>query len=66
MGGQDGWGFRMGGGGNLRGYGRIGREKFFDEVELPLARDHRSDVDNRLMLIISTSKIVWHVQENQH
>ncbi len=29
----------MGGGGNLGGYGRIGREKFFDEVELPLACD---------------------------
>lgn len=59
-------GLSHGEGGNLGGYGRIGREKFFDEVELTLARDHRSDVDNRLMLIISTSKIVWHVQENQH
>ena len=39
VGGQDGWGFHMGGGGNLGGYGRIGREKFFDEVELPLACD---------------------------
>ena len=29
----------MGGGGNLGGYGRIVREKFFDEVELPLACD---------------------------
>ena len=37
VGGQDGWGFRMGGGEKLGGYGRIGREKFFDEVELPLA-----------------------------
>ena len=66
MGGQDGWGFRMGAGENLGGYGRIVREKFFDEVELPLARDHRSDVDNGLALIISTLKIIWHVQENQH
>lgn len=59
-------GLSHGEGGNLGGYGRIGREKFFDEVELPLACDHRSDVDNRLTLIISTLKIVWHVQENQH
>lgn len=31
--------FAWRGGEKLGGYGRIGREKFFDEVELPLACD---------------------------